>query len=160
MAYRNIGRYLSSVNTISIQVTNKSPTPLRPRNVIGLAPKLAAKRLLKHLKTKQFLLDNNYGVTSVSKNALELANYLVSNFKGEEFIFFCGDKRREELPSLLSWNNISFKEVVVYNTKLQAKKIHETFKGVLLFSPSGVESFVLENDLNSPPKVPMALAGK
>ncbi|MFD0964394.1 DUF559 domain-containing protein [Pseudofulvibacter geojedonensis] len=100
-------------------------------------------------KTKQILLDSNYSVIRVSKNALELANYLVNNFEGEEFIFFCGNKRREELPSLLSKNNISFKEVIVYETKLQAKKINETFNGVLFFSPSGVESFTLENDLKN-----------
>ena len=39
-------------------------------------------------------------------SAEKLANYLVENMEGTEITFFCGNKKREELSTILSENNI------------------------------------------------------
>lgn len=100
------------------------------------------------LKTKQLLIENDYTVIIAANNALELANVIVENYKTSAFTFFCGDKRRNELPNTLSKNNVSFQEQMVYKTVLQPKKVEKKVDGVLFFSPSGVESYTLKNDLN------------
>lgn len=101
------------------------------------------------LKTKQLLIENDYQVVVAAENAMDLANIIVEKFKTLNFIFFCGNKRRSELPNTLLANNVSFQEQVVYRTVFHAKKIENDIVGVLFFSPSGVESYMLKNDLKN-----------
>src|SRR3954470_16921035 len=54
-------------------------------------------------------------ITGSGKNAFELAQTIIGD-KVEEVIFFCGDQRRDELPLQLQKNNISVKEIMVYET--------------------------------------------
>jgi uroporphyrinogen-III synthase len=65
--------------------------------------------------------------------------------KANEITFFCGNLRRNELPALLSENNIVINEQVVYQTTLLNPKFSQKFDGILLFSPSGVRSFCQNN---------------
>jgi uroporphyrinogen-III synthase len=57
----------------------------------------------------------------------------------EKIIFFCGDRRREELPS------IGVSEKMVYRTVLTPHKVERTYDGIAFFSPSAVESFFSVN---------------
>jgi uroporphyrinogen-III synthase len=65
-----------------------------------------------------------------------------------EIIFFCGNKRRDELSSILNENNIDVNEIQVYQTNLIHHTIEKKYNGILFFSPSGVESFFLGNKLS------------
>jgi uroporphyrinogen-III synthase len=56
-------------------------------------------------------------------------------------IFFCGSKRREELPEILKSNGIEVNEIVVYETITTPHKLQKHCNGILFFSPSAVESF-------------------
>ena len=64
-------------------------------------------------------------------------------------IFFCGDQRRNDLPEILSKNDIEVQEIVVYETIPVSKKIEEHYHGIMFFSPSAVNSFFLNNKLPS-----------
>ena len=99
-------------------------------------------------KTKRLIEKKIGKVTHFERSAEKLANYLVENSKGDSFTFFCGNKRREELPEILTKNNIEVKEVECYHTQLSSKKIEDKFKGILFYSPSGIESFLIENKTN------------
>jgi uroporphyrinogen-III synthase len=66
----------------------------------------------------------------------------------EEVIFFCGNKRRDELPVLLNQHDIEVNEIQVYETKTLKYKIEKDYDGILFFSPSAVESFFSVNKLN------------
>jgi hydroxymethylbilane synthase len=93
-------------------------------------------------RTKQ-LITKKIGVVTHSENSAEkLANYLVNNLKSKEITFFCGDKRRDNLPTILDKNKIKVNEVVCYQTMLTPKKVEDKFKGVLFFSPTGIESYL------------------
>ena len=59
--------------------------------------------------------------------------------KREEIVFFCGDQRRDELPSL------GVTEKVVYRTVLTPHKAERNYDGIAFFSPSAVESFFSVN---------------
>ncbi len=55
-------------------------------------------------------------IAGTANDASELAEVILAEGDIEEVIFFCGDKRRDELPEILKKNNIEVNEIVVYET--------------------------------------------
>jgi len=84
-------------------------------------------------------------VAHVENTALELAEYLIEQKNLEEITFFCGNKKRDELTSMLTQNDIIVNEIEVYRTLLNKRKFEDKFDGVLFFSPTGIESYLVEN---------------
>ena len=66
---------------------------------------------------------------------------------GREIVFFCGDQRREELPSILRGAGFGVVEKVVYRTLLTPHKVERDYDGIAFFSPSAVESFFSVNEI-------------
>lgn len=100
-------------------------------------------------KTKTFLEENGIKVLKMAQKAADLARFIAKNKKKEIFVFVCGNLRREELPRILVKKNILYKEVEVYETLLVSKKFHQSFEGILFFSPSGIQSYTTENSLGN-----------
>ena len=98
-------------------------------------------------KTKSLLEENGYKVIKTARNASILGEIIIKNYQKESFLFLCGNKRREELPSILKENNIEFEEVFVYKTKLNRKKLNIASDAILFFSPSSIESYSAENKI-------------
>ncbi len=96
-------------------------------------------------KTEEALKDLGLHIVEVAKNASVLANKIVEKHSSHEFVFFCGNKRRDELPSLLKAKNIQLNEVEVYKTRLNKKTFERSFDAVMCFSPSGVQSYFEAN---------------
>lgn len=96
-------------------------------------------------KTALLLERSGIGVQHCEKNAQALAHYLVEQHPQKAFLFLCGDKRREELPSILKKHKIDFQEVVVYETSLNPVAFDREYDGYLFFSPSAVKSFAMKN---------------
>lgn len=84
-------------------------------------------------------------IAGTADNAMELAKLIVQQSKGEDVIFFCGDQRRDVLPSFLRNNDIEVNEIVVYETFPVPHKISKEYFGILFFSPSAAESFFSVN---------------
>jgi uroporphyrinogen-III synthase len=101
-------------------------------------------------KTKEaisnaLLLKKN--IVAEAGNATELARKVIK--KGvKEIIFFCSNKRRDELPTALKNANIQVHEIVLYETTETPITVSHDFDAVLFFSPSGVQSFFSANELN------------
>lgn len=100
-------------------------------------------------KTKKLLEENGINVIAFADYGKDLAKIIVEKYADRKFIFFCGNRRRDEMPSILKKNKVSFEEIEVYKTFLTPKKFEQTFDGILFFSPSGVESFCKENELKN-----------
>ncbi|WP_109301843.1 uroporphyrinogen-III synthase [Aquimarina sp. AU474] len=98
--------------------------------------------------TKRLLQNNGLKVVETAQNASDLAKKIIKGYKNEDFSFFCGNLRRNELPDLLAQNKITLKEQKVYKTHLNSKKFNRSFDGILFFSPSGVQSYVAENTID------------
>ena len=98
-------------------------------------------------KTSAFLRENGFSVSRVADKSAELANEIKEFHKTDEFLFFCGKQRLQDLPSELNNYGIALSEIEVYDTLLTSKKIDRIFDGILFFSPSGVKSYCSENDL-------------
>lgn len=100
-------------------------------------------------KTKSILEENGQKVTKTMKNASDLANFIKKNHKTDTFYFFCGNLRRDEIPSALKKENIALFEVKTYETLLKTTKIEQKWDGILFFSPTGVKSFCIENEIEN-----------
>ena len=80
-------------------------------------------------------------IAGMADDASLLATLIVEDRFVDEVIFFCGDHRRDELPALLSQQDVTVKEVIVYRTIALPHKINGAYDGILFFSPSAVQSF-------------------
>jgi uroporphyrinogen-III synthase len=67
----------------------------------------------------------------------------------KEIVFFCGTKRREELPVMLKNAGITVHEIIVYETVETPAAAIENIDGILFFSPSAVSSFFSANRLDA-----------
>lgn len=99
-------------------------------------------------KTAELLRKHDQNPVIVAGNAAELADFIVQNHHEKKFDFFCGNRRREELPNILKTNNILLREIVTYKTGLNPQQFDQDFDAVLFFSPSGIQSFVQKNELS------------
>lgn len=101
-------------------------------------------------KTTRDLVKKYFGEESIAgtaSSATELAESIIEDSITAEVIFFCGDKRRDELPTQLMAHDIDVNEIVVYHTILTAHKVDRKYHGILFFSPSAVESFFSKNKI-------------
>ncbi|HET8754318.1 MAG TPA: uroporphyrinogen-III synthase, partial [Salinimicrobium sp.] len=98
-------------------------------------------------KTAGLLEKSGLRVTLSANYGKELAMNIQKGHSEEEFLFFCGKKRRPELPDFFKKHKIQFSEIHVYDTKPNPKKLNRKFDGILFYSPSGVKSFCSENEI-------------
>jgi uroporphyrinogen-III synthase len=94
------------------------------------------------------LVEKYFGEASIAGtagSALALAEKIISMGGEREIFFFCGDQRREELPSALRQAGFAVNELVVYGTRITPHKIERSYEGIVFFSPSAVESFFSVN---------------
>jgi len=99
----------------------------------------------KELAAEYFGEEKIYGSAD---NAGELAELIIEEGVAHEVIFFCGDQRRDELPTRLRANNIEVNEIVVYQTVGVPQKVTTNYDGILFYSPSGVDSFFKVNKID------------
>jgi len=100
-------------------------------------------------KTTALFLEKGLKVTKTAQNALELAHFIVKYYKNKHFFYFCGNLRREELPSILKENSVHLEEVFVYETTQNKQAFDQNFDGILCFSPLGVDSFAKANEIKN-----------
>ncbi|MDP6921646.1 MAG: hydroxymethylbilane synthase [Lutibacter sp.] len=101
-------------------------------------------------RTKRLIEKRIGKVTHSEQSAEKLADYLVENLTDKKIAFFCGNKRREVLPEVLKSREFQLEEIVCYQTTLSPKKIADTHRGILFFSPSGVESYLQISNTTDP----------
>lgn len=101
--------------------------------------------------TKQLIVESfgEHSVAGTANSAAELAELIVKESDTDEVIFFCGDQRRDELPSILQKNGIGVDEIVVYETTAIPHKVEKNYDGILFFSPSAVDSFFQTNTVSA-----------
>ncbi len=86
-------------------------------------------------------------VVGIALNAADLAKEILKHKEIDKVVFFCGDMRRDELPTILQKANVLVEEIVVYHTTLTPQKVERNYDAILFFSPSAVESFFSVNDI-------------
>jgi uroporphyrinogen-III synthase len=86
-------------------------------------------------------------IEGIADSASELADLVIEHDDAEDVIFFCGNRRRDELPRKLTTHGILVNEIVVYETHAIPRKVEKNYDAVLFFSPSAAESFFSMNVL-------------
>lgn len=86
-------------------------------------------------------------IKGTADSAGELAHQILLDGNIGEIVFFCGDRRRDELPEILISNGLQLKEIMVYQTMMTPVVISRVYDAILFFSPSAVESFFSLNTL-------------
>ena len=128
---------ITSKNAVESLITNFSASDLQFKNIYCVGR-----------RTKRLVEDKIGKVKHFEKNAKKLAEYLVEYIEGTEITYFCSDLRLDDLPSILSKNNIIVNEVEAYKTKFASVKIDDKAEGVMFYSPSTVKSYLLQNNGN------------
>lgn len=85
-------------------------------------------------------------IVATASSAAELAQHVIAHGV-KELLFFCGDRRREELPTVLQKAGVQVHEVVVYEVEETPAVATEDYEAVVFFSPSAVQSFFAVNQL-------------
>lgn len=101
------------------------------------------------LKTKSLLEENGFEVVAYTDYASDLAEIITLIYNKESYTFFSGSKRRDTLPITLKEAGVVFNEIEVYETTLTPQKIKTQVDGILFFSPSAVESYLVDNKLKN-----------
>jgi uroporphyrinogen-III synthase len=84
-------------------------------------------------------------VTHVENTAKELGQYLIKQKGIEEVTYFCGNNKNDDLTNVLTQNNITVNAIEVFRTLLNQRKFDKKFDGILFYSPSGIESYLVDN---------------
>ena len=100
-------------------------------------------------KTASILSENGLNVIKIEENAAKLANFITKSFENESFYFLSGNLRKEEISNIQKTSKNSIFELKTYETTLNPMKIVQFFDGIMFFSPSGVQSFMAENSIES-----------
>ncbi|MFK5973749.1 MAG: hydroxymethylbilane synthase [Flavobacteriaceae bacterium] len=125
---------ITSKNAVESLLTNLSSDELQFKNIYCVGR-----------RTKR-LIENRIGKVKHQENtAKKLAEYLVEYIEGVEVTYLCSDLRLDDLPLILTENNIKVNEIEVYKTKHSPIEIDKNTEGVLFYSPSTVESYLLKN---------------
>ncbi|MCK5402037.1 MAG: hydroxymethylbilane synthase [Flavobacteriaceae bacterium] len=125
---------ITSKNAVEALITNISADELQFKNIYCVGR-----------RTKRLVEQKIGKVIHSEKNAKKLAEYLVEYLEGTEVTYFCSDLRLDDLPNILTENNITVNEVEAYSTKFASEKVDEKAEGIMFYSPSTVKSYLLQN---------------
>ena len=100
-------------------------------------------------QSEELLFKNGIKTTKKAKNMAELIIFIEKIAKNTSFLHFCGNRRLPLLAKKMAAMKANFKEIVVYDTTLNLKKINAVPDAILFYSPSGVESYTNMNTMGS-----------
>lgn len=100
-------------------------------------------------KTAEKLIQNNFKVEITKNYASELAEFILENESPEEWIFFCGSNRRDELFDKLIPKGHSIQEIQCYESNPVCHNLNgKEFDAIAFFSPLGVKSYLEKNKIS------------
>ena len=120
------------------------------KTVLKSAYALANKQVLCVGKqSEELLFKKNIKTIKTAKNMAELVIFIEKIAKNASFLHFCGNRRLPLLAKKMTAWKANFKEIVVYNTTPNVKKINAAPDAILFYSPSGVESHTYINTIGN-----------
>ncbi|PZF70807.1 uroporphyrinogen-III synthase [Taibaiella soli] len=84
-------------------------------------------------------------IMATADDGTALAQLIIANVSVDKVVFFCGNLRRNIIPDVLQQHGKSVTEILAYHTVATPQNIHQTYNGVVFFSPSAVDSFFSVN---------------
>ena len=130
--YQNV--VITSQNAVESLLSNISADELKFKNIFCVGR-----------KTKRLIESKIGPVSFVTSNAKKLADHLVEFMEGSEVTYFCSNIRLDDLPKILTENNISVNEIETYKTKHSVIDVDASVEGILFYSPSTIDSYLQNN---------------
>jgi len=130
---------MNAVNAVAKFITNQPPWKIF---CIGNTTKESVKKFF-----------GKETINGFADNADQLSKKIIENPSIRNITFFCGDKRRNELPGSFIKNGIDLDEITVYKTVETQRTLTKQYDGILFFSPSAVQSFFSKNSISEKTKV-------
>jgi len=84
-------------------------------------------------------------IIGAAHDGTALAQLIVADAPVNKIVFFCGNLRRNIIPDALKQQGKAVQEVIAYETVATPQNIHQTYNGIMFFSPSAVDSFFSVN---------------
>lgn len=100
-------------------------------------------------QSEKLLFKKGIKTIKTAKNMAELVSFIEKIAKNASFLHFCGNRRLPLLAEKMTAWKANFKEIVVYNTTPNVKKINAAPDAILFYSPSGVESHTNMNTIGN-----------
>lgn len=88
-----------------------------------------------------------HSIVATANDGTDLAQLIVANAAINDVVFFCGNLRRNIIPDVLQQQGKTVTEILAYHTVVTPQIIHQTYNGVVFFSPSAVDSFFSVNTI-------------
>ena len=90
-------------------------------------------------KTKKHAEDTfgNENIVGIADNGEQLADEIIKYSSPKRMVFFCGNRRREELPEKLKDHGIELEEIVVYDTIEKSQIISKHYDAILFLAQVG-----------------------
>jgi len=99
-------------------------------------------------KTKDELIDLGIEPRASADNALLLADQILADPSIRSVIHICGNLKLDVLETKLAAAGVKYTPFMVCETLLSSKILEETYDVVMFFSPSGVDSLTMKNQLS------------
>ena len=99
-------------------------------------------------KTKEELENYDIVPVAIADNALQLADKILTDKNVRSVLHICGSLRLDVLENKLSEKGVTYIPFTVCETILNSTILDDTYDVVMFFSPSGIDSFVMKNELN------------
>lgn len=100
-------------------------------------------------KTAALVTAQGIPVVEMTHYGAQLAQRLVEKHPEKTFLFLCSNKRRDDIPDLLTKHKVAYKEQIAYQNTPNPLTFAADYKGILFFSPSGVQSFMSNNRIGN-----------
>ena len=98
-------------------------------------------------RTKDELLTRGIKANITAGSADELADAIIASKSAQGVLHVCGNLKLPVLEKKLKAAGVLYNDVIVYETITHPeKKVNGHFAAILFYSPSGVESFLAENN--------------
>ncbi len=97
-------------------------------------------------KTAKIALEAQFNLVGLAPSGKALAKKIIK--KKATYLLHCSTQmRRKELYEITVSNNILVNTLEVYQKKTIAHKIEKTYEGLMIFSPSQLDAFLLKNTI-------------
>jgi uroporphyrinogen-III synthase len=101
------------------------------------------------MATQATAREHGLNIVGTAPDGNTLADLILKDRSITSVTFICGNLRRGDLPNKLKSNGVQVLEVEAYRTEPAPVKIPQPYHGVLFFSPSAIDSFLVFNPIKA-----------
>jgi uroporphyrinogen-III synthase len=99
-------------------------------------------------RTSNLAIEYNFQIIETAKNGQSLAESIIKNNE-TSLVHFTTVDARKEMEDALSKHSIEYQKILVYEKTINPISISKPFDGIMFFSPSQVDGFLMANKLGA-----------